>query len=244
MSFFDKATKEVREYLERKDKEGKVYEIRHSRNINWPPGGGRTVVLSEDVGVELGNPQEESVSFVIWTESQNEVRDGIISVIGPDLQISQGKSLPFGKVVIIRGKGFNEENSYERYREIENIRYDLDLKGYMLRAVSQYQREWSRVSNDALDCGFSFSILGEALIDKFKEKEYIDGVEIIFVTSSREDVKELREISKGVARVIGAMNKMIEEMSFDCETCEYNDVCTDVSELRKIRDKRSANSYK
>ena len=200
--------------------------------------------MSEDVGVELGNPREESVSFVIWTETQNEARDGIISVIGPDLQVSQGESLPFGKVVIVGGKGFNEENSYDKHREMEGMRYDVDLKGYMLRAVSQYQREWSRVSNDALSSGFSFSILGGVLIDKFKEKDYIDAVEVIFVTSSREDVKELRGISKGVARVIGAMNKMIEEMSFDCSTCEYADVCTDVSELRKIRNKQSANSYK
>ncbi|MEA3470251.1 MAG: hypothetical protein U9R24_00870 [Thermodesulfobacteriota bacterium] len=222
--------------MERKSDDGKVCETQHTKNnYGWPPGGGRNVVLSEDVGVELGNPQEESVSFVIWTESKNEVRDGIISLIGPDLQVSSGRSLPFGKVVIIEGRGFNEENSYDRYREMESMRYDVDLKGYMLRAVSQYQREWSRVSKEALDTGFSFNVLGGTLIDKFKEKEYIAGVEIIFVTSSREDVRELKEISKRVARLVGAMNKMIEEMSFDCETCEYVDVCSEVLDLRKIR---------
>ncbi len=236
MGLFGKAVKDIREYMERKSDEGKVCEIQNTgTNVGWPPGGGRNVVLSEDVGVELGNPQEESVSFVIWTESKNEVRDGIISLIGPDLQASKGKSLPFGKVVIIEGRGFNEENTCTRHREIEGVRYELDLKGYMLRAVSQYQREWSRVSKEALDTGFSFNVLGGILIDRFKEKEYIDGAEIIFVTSSREDVKELKEISKRVARLVGAMNKMIEEMSFDCETCEYVDVCSEVLDLRKIR---------
>jgi len=235
MGLFDNAVKDIREYMGEKSDKGKVTEIKHSGKSGWPPGGGRNVVLSEDVGVELGSPQEESVSFVIWTGSKNEVRDGNISLIGPDLQASKGKSLPFGKVVIIEGRGFNEENTYARYRAIEAIRYDLDLKGYMLRAVSQYQKEWSRVSKEALDSGFSFNVLGGALIDKFKEQDYIDGAEIIFVTSSREDVREIRGISKGVARIIGAMNKMVEEMSFDCSTCEYADVCSEVLDLRKIR---------
>lgn len=236
MGLFDRAITSLNEYIRIKSGEGKVCEIQHTgTNASWPLGGGRNIVLSEDVGVELGNPRQESVSFVIWTESQNEGRDGIISLIGPDLQTSQGKSLPFGKVVIVGGKGFNEENSYDRYREIENIRYDIDLMGYMLRAVSQYQREWSRVSKEALREGFSLNVFGGALIDKFKEKDYINTVEVIFVTSSREDVKELKEVAKGVGRVVGAMNKMIEETSFDCKTCEYKDVCNEFTDLRKIR---------
>ncbi|MCD6569963.1 MAG: hypothetical protein J7L53_04605, partial [Deltaproteobacteria bacterium] len=236
MELFDKAIKDIRVYMQGKSDEGRVCEIQHtSINAGWPSGGGRNIVLSEDVGVELGNPREESVSFVVWTESPKEVKDGIISLIGPDLQISKGKSLPFGKVVIAGGKGFNEENSYDRYREMESIRYDVDLKGYMLRAVSQYQREWSRVSKEALREGFSLNVLGGALIDKFKENDYIDAVEVIFVTSSREDVKELKDIAKGVGRVVGAMNKMIEETSFDCKTCEYKDVCSEFTDLRKIR---------
>jgi hypothetical protein len=38
-----------------------------------------------------------------------------------------------------------------------------------------------------------------------------------------------------VARRIAAMNKMAEEMTFDCDTCDYNAVCGDVAELRAMR---------
>ncbi|MEZ4578964.1 MAG: hypothetical protein R2875_13445 [Desulfobacterales bacterium] len=48
------------------------------------------------------------------------------------------------------GTDFNADNSYDRYREMELLRYDIHLKGYMMRGVSQYQREWSRVSHEAM----------------------------------------------------------------------------------------------
>jgi CO dehydrogenase/acetyl-CoA synthase beta subunit len=79
----------------------------------------------------------------------------------------------------------NAENIYDRYREMDHLRYDISLKGYMMRAVSQYMREWSRISKEAINKGFSLFTLGGALIDKYRKLNYIDAVEIIFVTSSK-----------------------------------------------------------
>jgi hypothetical protein len=59
------------------------------------------------------------------------------------------QSLPFGKVVLLKLQGMDENNCYERHRQIDMARYDLNLKGYMMRAASQYMREWSRVSREA-----------------------------------------------------------------------------------------------
>jgi CO dehydrogenase/acetyl-CoA synthase beta subunit len=106
----------------------------------------------------------------------------------------------------------------------------------MMRGVSQQQREWSRVSKEAVSNGFSFKHLGGALIDKFSQMPYVRSVETIFITSGKEDVLEMQAVSNGVVQLINAMNKMAEEMSFDCDTCEYNDVCGDVEELRSMRD--------
>lgn len=235
MGMLDTCLKELRGFLDSKRELCSVTEIRHSKKVSWPPGGGRNVVLSRDMAVELGNPSDESVSFVLWVDKPDLVRDGVITIVGCDLSEGAGGSLPFGKVVVAGVKGFNEENSYDRYREMELLRYDLDLKGYMMRAVSQYQREWSRVSREALEMGFSLKVLGGALIDKFREKDYVESVEVLFVTSSSEDVRELRGILEGAMRVVDAMNKMVEEMSFDCNACEYNDICSEVGELRNIR---------
>jgi CO dehydrogenase/acetyl-CoA synthase beta subunit len=107
----------------------------------------------------------------------------------------------------------------------------------MMRGVSQQQREWSRVSVEAVSNGFSFEHLGRALIDQFSQVPYVQSVETIFITSGREDVMKAKTIADDVFLLISAMNKMAEELSFDCDTCDYNDVCGDVAELRSMRKK-------
>ncbi len=208
---------------------------RVSTGSEWPPGGRRNIVLGDDVGVELGNPEKGSVSCIIWTGREKQVRDGTITLLGPDIPESLGESLPYGKIVSVEVDGFNEENTYGRYREMESTKYDLDLKGYMLRAVSQYQREWCRISREAVREGFTFQVLGRALIEKLKECDYVKGTEVLFVTSGVADVTDLGEIIAGVTRIVGAMHKMVEEFSLDCDTCEYQDVCSEVSQLQGMR---------
>lgn len=244
---FDKEIQEVREFLERKKAEKKLDEIKFRKKIKWPEGGGKNIVLKDDVGIELGSPEAGSVSFILWTDDVSRIRDGKITLVGSDLQKlykNGAKNLPFGKVLLVGVHGFNEENTYERYREMELLRYDVDLKGYMMKAVSQYQREWSRVSIEAMENKFSFSYLGSDLIRRFREKEFVDAVEVVFVTSSREDVMELQDLSSRAGRIVAAMNKMLEEMSFDCSACEFVDVCDEVDILKDMRNSLEAGKEK
>jgi CO dehydrogenase/acetyl-CoA synthase beta subunit len=187
------------------------------------------------MAVELGSPLVASVSCIIWTEDIQAIKDGLITLIGPDIPESNGKSLPFGKIVLAGISGFNEENTYDRHREMEMLRYSVDLKGYMMRAVSQYQREWSRISKQAVASGFSFETLGRALMEKFKQKDYVGAIELILVTSSSEDVKVLKKMTAEVSKIVSAMDKMAQEMSFDCDNCDYSDVCDEVDELKKMK---------
>lgn len=237
MALFEKQFNEVREYLKEREKSPACREFVHAAPSAWPSGMRRSVVLAQDTAVELGSPSEESVSFLIWHEDPARVRDGLITLIGPDLGDGAGKGLPFGKVVLVCAEGFNEENSYDLYRELDGVRYELDLKGYMMRAVSQYRREWSRVSAGAVKDGFSFGVLGGSLIDAIRRKEYVRAVEVVFITASRGDVAALAPIADGAMRIIGALNKMLQELEFDCDTCGNVDVCSDVAELRSMREK-------
>ena len=205
---------------------------------DWPSGKGRNVVLADEMAVELGNPQMNSVSCLIWTQNTDLIQDGKITLLGPDIPESTGKSLSFGKVVLLAVSGFDEESTYDKYKEMESVRYSLDLKGYMIRAVSQYQREWSRISKEAVQKGFSFDVFGSALQREYLKKDYIHAVEFLFVTSSAEDVGELQDITKNVGRTISAMNKMLSEIDPDCDECEYNDVCDEVDEIKKMKKNR------
>ncbi len=242
MELFEKTFDEIKNYVVQRSS---ISRFASASVIDWPKGEGRNVVLADEVGVELGNPQMASTSALLWTENPDLVSDGKITLIGPDMPSSKGQNLPFGKVVLVCVEGFNEENTYERYKEIEAIRYSIDLKGYMMRTASQYQREWSRVSKDALQNGFSFEILGSALRNEYLKKDFVKSVEFLFVTSSTEDVHELKEITKNVSRTINAMDKMLNEIESDCDQCEYNDVCDEVNELKKmrnVRDKKRINA--
>jgi CO dehydrogenase/acetyl-CoA synthase beta subunit len=206
-----------------------------SGDLIWPSGEKRNIVLNDDMAVELGNPNMDSLSCIVWSEHANKIRSSHVSVVGPDIPESFGKSLPFGKIVLVAVKGFNEENTYDRYRDMEMIRYSIDLKGYMVRAVSQYQQEWSRISKEAFHKGFSFEILGKALIKEFLKRDYISAVEVIFVTSCSEDVKALKAITSDVRKVIQAMDKMVNELTLDCNGCDYREVCDEVVELKKMK---------
>ncbi|HNR87658.1 MAG TPA: hypothetical protein PKM65_04920 [Spirochaetota bacterium] len=235
MNLFDDSVGRLRTFLGRKQSAGELRTTQLPATTGWPAGERGNIVLAADTGVELGNPRVESASFMVWTEAADAVRDGAVHVVGPDLAESAGRSLPFGKAVILRVNGMNEENCYERHRALELIRYRLNLKGYMMRAVSQYLREWSRVSVEAIDGGFSFATLAGTLHSMYRAVEYVSAVEFVFVTSSPEDVRALGETCARVERLIGAMNKMAQEMSFDCGVCDYTDVCSEVEDLRSMR---------
>lgn len=235
MELFEHTFGEIRNYTDKRN--GKTW-MTTEREMTWPGGAGRNIVLSDDMAVELGNPQMESSSCLIWTEHPGLVHDCKMALIGPDIPSSLNASLPFGKVVLAEVSGFNEDNTYDRYKEMEAVRYAIDLKGYMIRAVSQYQREWSRISREAVQNGFSFDVLGHALRNEYMKKDYIHSVEILFVTSDTEDVRELKEITKNVGRTINALDKMLNELDADCDECEYNDVCDEVDELKSMKKSR------
>jgi len=60
-------------------------------------------------------------------------------------------------------------------------------------------------------------------------------MEIIFITEDRNTIREVREMTRDTSRIIAAMNKMADEMSFDCDECDYRDVCDDADYLKKMR---------
>lgn len=235
MGLFDSHLENIRTFLTDRDGKGGTTAFTSEKRISWPSGGNSNLVLSTDTAVELGSPKTAATSFLFWTDRPEAVRHGRISLIGPDIRRETRSLVPFGKAVMIEVSGFDENNSYDRYRDLELAKYDISLAGYMMRAVSQYQREWSRISKTAVRDGFSLSLLGSALINELLKKPYVHGVEIVFVTSTVEDVLALKTIGDEVGEIIGAMNKMVEEMDFDCDSCEYSPVCDEVSELRSMR---------
>jgi len=203
----------------------------------WPGAGIRDIILMPDLAVEFGSPETASVSFGVWTGDETLVNDERITLVGPDVTETSKKQNPLGKVVITGVQGFDETNAFQRNREIYLKKFDMSLEGHMLRSASHYMAEWHRLSQTAVTNGFSLGHLGSALIREYKALSYVTSVEVIFVTSSDEDVTELYDLGKRSTRIIQAMSKMVNEMSVDCAECEYQDLCQDADELRRLREK-------
>ena len=243
----------VREYIAEKKRQGRqVREIDcdtrnenlvHGLPVHVGPRLKRSVILKEDTFVELGNPSVASCSFVIWSDEPSGITDGRITLIGADIQESKGKSLPFGQVIIVGGTELKETH----YLDLEKTQYTSDqIEGYMLRSVPR--RVWSRVSYEAADKGFSLETLGRALMAIFRRKHpLVQATEVVFVTSSKEDVNQLDGIAADVRKFSGEVRKLIrlndgtyDCTEYNCETCDEKAVCDSIREWITLRRKKAA----
>ena len=235
MRLFEPVIGDIRTVIDNAWKNGPVREADVSSTAPWPAGKKGGIVMRTDTAVELGSPERESVAFIIWTNDPSLVRDGRMTLVGPDLAGSTGLSLPFGKVVILGVKGFSADNCHEMHRDLELMRFDMNLSGYMMRAVSQQAREWSRVGRDAVGQGLSLFNLGASLDAVYRSNASVVSVEQLFITASGEAVRSLAGPCATVQKLIGAMNKMASELEHDCGSCDYTDVCSEVEGLRSMR---------
>jgi CO dehydrogenase/acetyl-CoA synthase beta subunit len=217
------------------------------------PQGGANIILKEDTAVELGNPSVASCAFLLWTPNLHLVRDGRITLIGPDIQEAVEESLPFAQVLIVGGTELKDQHHLvlEQHYIISN-----QIEGYMIRLAPQRQRMWTRVSKKAVEKGFSFETLGRAIMALYKsELPVIEATEVIFLTSSKEDVKGLENIATEVQKIkndalsSGFVRK--DDGSYectsgyvDCRDCPDQVICDDIRDLIRLRRKERATGPK
>ena len=106
---------------------------------------------------------------------------------------------------------------------------------------------WSRVSKEAAARGFCFETLGRALMSVFREKHpLLEATEVVFVTSSKEDVIQLDAIGADVRKFTGELRKLVRQQDdsydcteYDCDTCDDKPVCDSVREWTRLRRKKN-----
>jgi CO dehydrogenase/acetyl-CoA synthase beta subunit len=198
------------------------------------------IILREDAFVDLGSPEIGSCASVLWTNNSDLIQNGRITVIGPDIQEAAGQSLPFGQVLMVSGRELLDSD-HESMNDLQGIISDR-IEGYMVRYM--FQNMWCRVSKGLARKGFSFEVLGKAIMTISKSNNTkIEAIEIAFVTSSRDDVKLLSDIAKQVDNI---NNQIISEKwktrgysvdcSLDCDFCVDKSVCDDIRQA--FMDKR------
>lgn len=234
MNILNEYFEELKQYLELDEVKNNTKIHLFDSSVKWPKSETSNIIFNSDTSVELGNPKYDSLSFLMFTNSLEKINDGNISIIGSDLNELRNKQVAFGKIVLIGCKGLNEENAYKRYQELDLVRFKLYLDGYMLKAMSQRNLEWSRISHKGLDAGFSLKILGNELIREYKKLEYVESVEIIFVTEFENQIRELSKVGEKSSKVITAMNKIFDDLEYDCNNCDFEDVCGEIDGLKEM----------
>jgi CO dehydrogenase/acetyl-CoA synthase beta subunit len=246
MSVFDIYIKKISQYVEdmkAKNRRITVFDapstfIRLKEGLPFKvgPDANPGIILRQDTYVELGNPEAGSCAIMLSTDNTSLIRDGRITLIGPDIPESEGKSLPFGQVLIFGGVGLDdkEHESLQQHGFVSD-----SIEGYMIRSLPQ--NVWSRVSKDAAGKGFDFECLGKALMSVYKScNQKIETMEIVFLTSGKDDVKLLDELSaqvQKISREIVKENWKIKgydiDCEFDCSSCADKPVCDDIREVLK-----------
>lgn len=200
----------------------------------------RGIILREDTFIELGGPDAGSCAFFLMTDDPACIRDGRTTLIGPDLQEASRPSLPFAQVVMVGGEELNPKEP----ETLQQLRFIGDqIEGYMVRSLSR--NLWSRVSRDAAAKGFNFEILGRALMAVYKSQNIkVQAVEILFVTSSREDVRRLGDIEiqvqkdrEQIQREHWRSKGYDIDCGPDCRSCANKAVCDELREVLRARRK-------
>jgi acetyl-CoA decarbonylase/synthase complex subunit beta len=255
LNSLDEHIVKVREYVEALGQRRAVREIRCSTEadklieglpVRIGPQPGNNIILREDTAVELGNPSVGSCAFVLWTTDCSLVRNGRVTLVGPDMQEGAAASLPFAQVLIVGGT----QLMYQHHLVLEqHYAISGQIEGYMVRLAPQQQRMWTRVSKKAVEKGFSFETLGRAVMAIYRvQLPAIETIEAIFITSSREDVEGLQPIGQQVRKIKNdALSDRFarkDDGSYECKStyvdctdCPDQDVCDEIRDLIRLRRK-------
>jgi len=207
-----------------------------SESENKPP-----LILKEDTAVELGGPATAGTTFLLWTDDVSLVSDERVTLIGPDINETTASVLPFGQVMLVAGSSLSHEAQPRLERDLREAEA---LPGYSVRSTGG--RIWSRVSLEARDGGFSLRRLGSAVLSQLHCRQAaVTAAEIIFVTSSVEDVQSLEKIGAQVRKLSHDLRReRLKQVSDDvyecrssvsCDVCADNEVCTDIRQIVAIR---------
>ncbi len=171
--------------------------------------------------VELGGPRVEHKFELVRVKPLDEVEDGKITVIGPDIKDMEKRGYPFGIYIEVAGKEVEEdlEGVFERHVH----EYCNFVEGFM--HVNQRYDIQLRLSKKSFDRGFnSFHLLGKVLQRMYKsELPIIEKIQVTFITDP-EKAKEMYEEALKVyeardTKARGLRDEDVDEF-YGCNLCQ------------------------
>ncbi|HVP95799.1 CO dehydrogenase/CO-methylating acetyl-CoA synthase complex subunit beta [Methanoregula sp.] len=138
-------------------------------------------IRKNDMHVELGGPSVEKKFELVKVRKPGAIRDGAITVTGPDLsEMQDGGKYPLGILIEIAGPQLEEDIEGVIERRIHE--YTNYVEGFM--HLNQRYDIWVRVSRKAYTKGLTtLTYVGKVLIDLLKnELPIIEKIQVTFFT--------------------------------------------------------------
>lgn len=226
MNFFDELLNEVKGILS-----GHSFKALDSGTV-WQDVGRSELVLQRDTALEL-----DGIGFNLVTSL--DIGNDEVLLYGKDLNEISGKKKLFRISVIQIDDIDDEQSAYNLIRKIEYAKYHYFPKGFMVRTASSSHRENVRVSKSALSDGLSLEGVGKILIDRYRENSAVRAVKIIYITDDTIDLNALEKISRKNYDITEALNHIMNNITFDCKSCNLKPICDEVEGMRELHFKNS-----
>ena len=124
-----------------------------------------SVIFLSDTAFELGGNNKPCVSSL--AVSNDLTFSNSVYLLGDDLNKINADS-PFAKFVFVQVENFeNEQETFNKIKELEALRYHLNVDGFMTRASALNMREQIRVSKKTVKSGVTFADYGNTLLKEY-----------------------------------------------------------------------------
>jgi acetyl-CoA synthase len=197
--------------------------------VSYGPAFEGERVRGEDIHLECGGGRTHAVEWVT-SKNMDEVEDGRVDVIGPDLdKVQPPGQLPLAIVAEVAGRQMQEDFEPILERQIHHlINY---AQGVM--HIGQRDIAWVRVGKGAVEKGFRLSHLGKILHAKFHQDfgAIFDKVQVKVYTEPKavdEMLAKARDVYRKRDARIEGMTDETTDIFYSCTLCQSfapNHVC-------------------
>ncbi len=178
-------------------------------------------VRGEDIYLECGGGRTAMVEWVT-SKRMEEVEDGKIEVIGPDItDVEPGSRLPMAICVEVAGREMQEDYEPILERQIHHlINY---AQGTM--HIGQRDIAWIRIAKQAVEKGFNLSHIGTILHAKLHQDfgRIFDKLQVKIYTEEdkvKEIVEKAREVYQARDERIEGMTDETTDIYYSCTLCQ------------------------
>lgn len=189
--------------------------------VSYGPAFEGERVRGEDIYLEMGGGKTVAVEWTT-TRRMEEVEDGRVQVIGPDVgDVQAGTRLHFAMVAEVAGRNFQED--FEPILERQNHHLINQAQGIM--HIGQRDIAWIRVSKQAVEKGFKLEHIGKIIHAKYHQDfgAIFDKVQVNIYT----DEAKVREVLEKARASYNHRDARVENMTdetvdtfYSCTLCQ------------------------